>query len=72
MFLFYIWIVFVIGISMGVLIFTTIGHFITAYDFAHLFKEGAWIGFRYGGVWCGGVAIVLSIMWAKKTRKNEK
>lgn len=32
--------------------------------------DGIWLGFRYAGVWAGGVAIVLCVMQAYRTKNG--
>ena len=66
-FSFYTGIILAMGTLIGSLGFIVIGSlFIKGYTCEFLLKKGAWIGFRYAGVWAGGAAVVLCCMKAKK------
>ncbi|OIO60682.1 MAG: hypothetical protein COZ46_01505 [Verrucomicrobia bacterium CG_4_10_14_3_um_filter_43_23] len=66
-FLYYVGLILVAGTVVGSVAFVLLGPiFVDDYTFLGLLKKGAWIGFRYAGVWAGGVAIVLCCMKANK------
>lgn len=58
-FLYYVVIILAVGSVLGACLFTFFGTLFGDYTLKDLFKKGLWIGFRYAGVWAGGLAIVL-------------
>lgn len=61
------------GTAIGIIGFVTIGSlFAKGYTLGFLLKKGAWVGFRYAGVWAGGSAIVLCCMKAKQLRDKKE
>lgn len=58
------------GVVLGSVAFVIVGQMLPKdYETLFLLKKGAWVGFRYAGIWAGGVSIVLCIMRFKKKRE---
>lgn len=47
---------------LGAMLFALLGPLCTQYGTWVLLKKGFWTGAHYGGVWAGGLAIVLCVM----------
>jgi len=70
-FVYYTVIILGAGTVIGLILFTLLGPLFGEYSFSFLLKKGAWVGFRYAGVWAGGVSIVLCIIRWKKIRDSK-
>lgn len=57
--LYYTAIILALGTIIGSCLFSLFGPLFVDSSSLELIKKGAWIGFRYAGVWAGGAAIVL-------------
>lgn len=69
MFLFYYTaVILVLGTVAGACLFGLLGPLFVDSTFLVLIQKGAWIGFRYAGVWAGGTAIVLCFIQGAKKR----
>lgn len=64
--LYYTAIILAIGSTVGAILFPTVGPFFVDLPFFDLLKKGLWTGFRYSGVWAGGVAIVLCFIRGRR------
>lgn len=60
----------VTGTIVGSILFLVLGNCFGDYGWLFLLKQGAWAGFRYAGVWAGGVAIVLCFIKGAKRRAS--
>lgn len=65
-FLKYVAIILLIGTVIGAVAFSALGNAFTDYDAVFLLKKGISVGFRYAGVWAGGISIVFCIIKARK------
>ena len=69
---FFIWLYFVLIICLAGAFIGVVTHllfgliFIDTPDYGHLAAYGFSNGLRYGGVWAGGLAIVLCVICARK------
>lgn len=66
--LYYIGIVLAIGTVTGSCLFGLLGSFFVDLSYWELMKKGAWIGFRYAGVWAGGIGITLCVLKAGRRK----
>lgn len=66
---YYTSIILAIGTIAGALLFSLLGPLFVDSNFISLMKKGAWIGFRYAGVWAGGTAIVLCFIKGHNRKK---
>ncbi len=69
-FLIYAAIILVIGTVLGSMVSMLIGKFNSSLSSTQLAKKGAWVGFRYAGVWAGGTSIILCFIKAYKKYPN--
>lgn len=67
-FVYYTLLILLLGTILGGVGYMALGKLFVSYDFITLCKKGMWAGFRYGGVWAGGVAIVLTFIDGKNFR----
>lgn len=67
-FLYYTAIILTVGTLAGACLFPLLGPLFVDSPFLALMKKGAWIGFRYAGVWAGGTAIILCFIKGAKQR----
>lgn len=58
-----------LGSILGAILYVLFGTTFTEYSVLILMKKGLWIGFRYAGVWAGGLAIVLCFVKGAKSNK---
>lgn len=66
--LYYTAIILAIGTICGACLFPLIGPFFVDSTAMALAKKGAWMGFRYAGVWAGGTAITLCFFKAGRNK----
>ncbi len=66
--LYYTVVILVLGTVSGAVLFAFLGPLFVDSTFLVLIKKGAWIGFRYAGVWAGGTAIVLCFIKGARKR----
>ena len=71
-FLYYVLLVLAIGSLAGAILFAFFGLIFFEINIITLLKKGLWIGFRYAGVWAGGLAIVLCFLKAGRKEKTKK
>lgn len=65
--IYYVAIICFVGAVFGILTHLVLGPlFVDQPDFGYLAAFGFMNGFNYGGVWAGGLAIVLCVMRARK------
>lgn len=67
----YVGMVLMLGALVGAFVYMIVGFF-TGSDVGvwQRFHEGAWLGFRWTGVWAGGLAIVLCLMQGYRTKHS--
>lgn len=71
-FVYYVGLVLICGTIVGAVLFMLLGKLFGDYTYWDLLKQGAWVGFRFSGVWAGGIALVMSFMDAKRMREKLK
>lgn len=67
-FFYYVVLILAIGSLAGASLFAIFGTIFSDSSIWVLMKKGVWAGFRYGGVWAGGSAIVLCFLKAGRKR----
>lgn len=69
LFFYYVFLILAIGSLAGAFLFATLGILFSEKSLLALLKQGIGTGFRYAGIWAGGLAIVLCFMKAGRKRK---
>lgn len=70
-FLRYVVLTLLLGSLVGALLFLVLGGIFSNFSALFLLKKGLVTGFKYAGVWAGGLGIVLCVMKAYEINKNK-